>query len=529
MKKINLIHGFISTRKSHLRFLILLGVLSEFFALLIPISVGKFYELCLETTSLRAQVLNVLPFDFLNSIYSFLIYFSIIISIRYLLGYQFRKSSRSFTELFIKFVKDQLFSHQLRISFEEYEKTGTSKYLLRYSGDINSLKNYFIKWIIESKVKIIVLFIGLFWLIYLNAIGGILFTILAIAFFIWLNVQNKLLEKISLQKRNYTSGQLSYVNRSLKAIKTIKSNVRENEVEHDYKKRTQKIYNKSVQFAEKDSLIRNTISFFQYLVLVPIMLVFYNDVESGQFSGAVLVSFILLYLTILPVIRFVFRLPSVYKLGQISISKLNKILRLPIDVVNENYGVYNNPRVVFKSFKIDGHSELNQRCRKKNINTVSSSFTDFNFIQNIFHGLKEESYKGSIEINGIDIKSISHRTLRENVSILSSSTVLIGRYVKDCFGSLSKSSRNALIQEKLNKLKKAFNLEFELPPKRFIGENGNLLSNYEYEILILAIALIQNKRIIILLDLPYLLKRNKTKLFEILKETNSSVLYFKNL
>jgi ABC-type cobalamin/Fe3+-siderophores transport system ATPase subunit len=185
--------------------------------------------------------------------------------------------------------------------------------------------------------------------------------------------------------------------------------------------------------------------------------------------------------------------------------------------------------VTFKDFSIDGDSTLSKRCRKKGISKIILPGLDSNLIHNIFHGLKKESYKGSIEVNGVNIKSISQRTLRENISIISSSSVLIGRYVKDCFIGLPKDSRNSLIQKTVKNLNKIFKLNCKLSPKQYIGENGSLLSKYEYEILILALALIQNKKIIILLDLPYLMQKDQDKLIELLKNNDSSVIFFENI
>ena len=165
--------------------------------------------------------------------------FLLLIIIRYIFYFTHQYYLRVEGEIFVKNVKDFLFAHQLQIHNSVYREKGIGKYLLRYSGDINSLKRLYLKGTISAIVDAIMVVFALFWLYTLNSKGALAILILSVVFYIVIRLLNIKVEAYSFQKRNVTSGQLSYVSRTLNSILGV---VLYNKQPVEFKKYSKKIF-----------------------------------------------------------------------------------------------------------------------------------------------------------------------------------------------------------------------------------------------------------------------------------------------
>jgi len=430
-----------------------LGIFYKLLTLIIPVSIGKFYEIAFKYNSVRSKILNFLPHQWTNSITGFLIFFIIIVLLKFIFYMGYRITLRTQSEKFIKLTKDQLFLHQMAIDLSIYKEKGVGKYLLRYSGDINSLKNLLTKGTIEPIVNAIILLIAFNILFILNSEAGIVILLSSIVFFGVLIFLNKRLEYFAIRKRDVTSGQLSFVSRTLQAIKSVQVFGLERTETKAYSKRSSNILGESTMVIKWDAIIRGSTAFFQYALLVPVLFIFGKDVQSDISNGGQLLSFILLYITILPIISSFMRLPSIYKLGNISLEKLNKILGLKTTFDLGTVLKVKNPRVEFKDIMIDGSDKtLNLTTIKNGINDLNSKDFDFSELVSIFLKLNPTKYSGSILINEKNINIYSNKSLRKNIGIVSSNLPFIGRYVKDSFRNLNSSKREKVVKPILQKV-----------------------------------------------------------------------------
>ncbi|MCF6169328.1 ABC transporter transmembrane domain-containing protein, partial [Lutibacter sp.] len=167
---------------------------------------------------------------------------------RYFFFFVYEYLLRKEAAIFIKELKDYLFNHQLKIKFSTYKEKGIGKYLLRYSGDINSIKNLYIKGTIRVFIDLVMILIAFYWLYNLNKKGALAIFLLSLIFYYVLRLINFKVEHYSIAKRNKTSGQLSFVNRSLNSIlNTIMLNKQSIELKK-YKKKSKAIKDVSILY-----------------------------------------------------------------------------------------------------------------------------------------------------------------------------------------------------------------------------------------------------------------------------------------
>ena len=497
----NLIKQFILARKSRTLWIILLGLVLNVLTILIPVSIGKYYQLVFNFESYRLKSLTIIPNTIWDTVPKFLVVFSVLILIRYLFFFLHHYYLKNEGEIFIKQVKDYLFHHQLSIQYQIYKEKGIGKYLLRYSGDINSLKNLFIKGSISAIIDVLMIVFALFWLYMLNSKGAIAIIIVSVVFYGIIRLLNKQVEAHSLLKRNKTSGQLSLVSRTLNSILTVILFNKQPIELKKYEKKSKAVMEEGLKYNKWLVLNRGFISFIQYAILCVVLYIFYLDktVLASPEQGGTLISFILLYITILPVLRRLFNLETVYKLGNISLNKLNNIIALENEDLDQGMTlVVNNPRVTFDDVTFNAKtSAINFRSEKMDLGTMKlpKSVSANDIIQAL--GRVNEQYEGVIKINGIDIKDYSLRSLRENIVIVSTDLPLIGRTVYEVLTEYRSEKIKGDVERIFMKVQSAFNSILHLDLDDSIGENGSKLSKVQYELLCFVRGILSNKKIMI--------------------------------
>ncbi len=523
-----LVLSFIEQNKLKSLGIIFLGFFTNIFTILINVSIGKYYELVFGYNSKRSQVLNMFPDNWTNTVVSFLIFFAVLIVFRFLFFFLYKNVFRTQGEIFIKSIKDKLFEHQLAIEYDIYHTQGTDKYLLRYSGDINSLKNLYLKGSISVVVDILILIVAFFVLYKLNSQGAFVVFLGSLVSYFLVYFFNKKIEFYSILKRNESSGQLGFVNRTLKSILSIASFGKRASELKKFSKRTEKVKGHAEKFIFWDAINRGFVNFVQFFVLLFVLYLFHkNSLDSGQqISGGELIGFILLYITIIPIIRRVYGLATVYKMGFISLNKLHDILDLPIE--NEIEGAQlkvNKPRLVLQDFSIGNSPFINFISVKGEIGVLQIP-SDVKIIELIKAFLRiEDNYKGEILINKHNIKEYSKQSVRKSMALISSQLPLIGRRVKE---AISYSSRRVNAEKALpllNRIQDEFKVSNKMELNDFIGSNGSQLDALQIEILALARGLLSERKLLIIDRLPILSNINRAGLNKLLNETGHVVVF----
>lgn len=491
------VKSFINTRKGTSILVVLLGVISQIATIIIPVSIGKYYQLAFDFNARRMQFLSFVPDTWWNTIPKFLIVFLSLIIVRYVLFFVYRFFLKRESEIFIKQIKDKLFTYQMYIDNEIYKEKGVGRYLLRYSGDINSLKNLYLKGGITVWVDAFVIILALSWLAHLSWLGTLVIVLGAILGYFIVHFFNKKIEEYSIQKRNKTSGQLSFVSRTLHAIKSVVLLNKQKVEIKKYKKKSENIKNAAIRFNTWQIINKGFISFLQYAILTLVLFVMYAT-NGKQISGANLISFILLYITILPIIRRFFALETVYKMGNISVEKLQNILTLKTE--NTLKGKELQEKEISLSFKnvklANARKSITFSSEENTISAlqVPEKVTTLSLIENIM--AMRLDFKGKIKVNTQNIKKISKESLRNRISIVSPQIPLLGRSVYETITEF----RAKRIEENTNTILQEIQQKFEVTPLKLndiIGENGSNITELQYEILCFIRGLNTSKKILL--------------------------------
>ena len=528
----NLVFQFIKQQKLKTIGIIILGLISNLLSIIIPVSIGKYYELAFHFNSHRVKILNFIPSTIWDSIPKFLLFFISLVLLRYLFFFLYEFLLKKESEIFVKEIKDYLFNHQLRIKYDIYTEKGVGKYLLRYSGDINSLKNLYLKGSIKVFIDIIMMMIAFSWLYTLNYKGAIAIAIISLIAYLIIRILNNKVEYYSQKKRNKTSGQLSYISRTLNSILNIILFNKQDIEFKKYSKKSSSIKDVAICYDKWFVINKGFISFTQYSILCVALYIFYLDSSKspGLTQGGNLISFILLYITILPIIRRLFALETVYKLGYISLNKLNNIINIPKEeiTIGEVLTV-KKPRILFEELKFNNTLGLNFHSKKMTLSSLSlpNGIEPYDIITALTK--INSDYKGTIKINNIDIKYYSPKSLRDNIAALSDNIPLTGRTVYEAITMFRAEKIKDNITLLFSEIQSLFSNIPKLSIDDNIGENGSKLSIIQYELLCFIRGIVSNKKILII-DGLYLLQSNNYKgMIELLENQNATVILLKSL
>ncbi len=517
----------------------MVGILSSMSAILLPVSIGKFYALMFEVESKRSLVLDIFPQYFFDTVPHFLLFFSTLILFHSVFSYAKRYWLAAVGELFTYDLRNQLFSHQLNLQTKIYEEKGVGKYLLRYSGDLKSIQNYLTKGIIGFGIDIlmILLFLGVLWSISQSLVLISIAAILLMAFS--LSILNQKLQKVSEQRRNLKSGLLSFVSQRLQAIATIKAFNRESVEYNRFLKRSNKTFLSGLAFHRLSSLNFVLVPALLYAMLALLMLVIYWQRTKGvQLNQAALLSAFLLLITMLPVIRRCLRIMVTWNLGLISFHKLQKVMDLPIeDPRPKDELVLAEGDLQLESVSLgsqDGQvlSKLNANWTHHGLHLViGGTGSGKSLLVKMLLGIHCE-YEGNILLDEQDIRFGSRKSLRKLITIVSMDYPLLGKTVFEAISYSRKERKRNGARLMLNKIQQDLPEKAKLKLDDKIGSQGSKLSKGQLCILLFTRALLTRKPIL-LLDEPFSsvdpsMKEHLLHLIKKLRKKRTIILFLKH-
>jgi ABC-type multidrug transport system fused ATPase/permease subunit len=505
------------------------GFLSIFSTLLIPLFLGKFYQLAIHSNSARGKIFNAI-FGEVNEIQTYFKLFAFIIFTRLVFNYLYTFLSGVLVEKFTKKLRELLFQSQLNTDLSFFEKKATGNYLLRYSGDLSSVNKYLTKGIIGfiNDILFISLTLGLFFVI-----NPLLASILLISFpilFVLVLLLNLKLKKYTAVRRDNRSQNLGFVSSRLNALLTIKVFNREPIEIEKFNKRSNKLFQNGVHYFKWYALIDSLLPFLLYSMLGVILYVAYYFQVTGShpLEGSQILIFIMLTVNIIPVLKRILKVNIVWQAGTISFTKLLQIVNSPSEL-NEKTDLLKveTGKIQFEkvSFSVNDNNFI--------FENVQFTVPGFGFyllngeqgsgkttILKLLLGLYRPT-SGAILIDGKDISDFTAKAVRKNITMVSSELTLLGKTLFEAVSYSRKEEKKQEIEDLLVALGffNPENLNLSMP----IIDGGKNLSNGQRKLLIIVRALLSKKKIL-LLDEPFsdLDDLYKEKVLELLKEKSKT-------
>ncbi len=521
IKKWSLLTSFL--RKHSMAFALTLfsGVIANVFVILIPVSLGKYFDFLFGYQSHRAAYMDLLPFSFWETMPQYLTFLGCLIVLRFMFQYVQRFSMSYLGEHFVKDLREKLFVQQLKIQTSVYEDRGVGRYLLRHSGDLKSIQNYLTRGIIRFSTDVILLVMAvgfLFWLnktIFLIIISGFVVSLIIVF------ILNKILFRVSVTRRNVRSGLLSFVNRQLMAVSAIKVFNKQVTEIGKYNKRSDKLFKAGINFQKIYNLIYTIIPTLLYGILLVVLYFIYREKETQniEFHAGEMLSFILLFLTVLPIFRRVMRVSTVWELGNISFAKLINVFELPSEENDETLlpYVYKKGEILCKevSFAYDKEVPIFQKLsftiKPLRINQIKiGNGEGKTTLIKLFAGLYTPT-KGHIYYDKQPLDSLNLKSVRKKVTFVSDEFALVGRSVFEVVSYSRSKSKMDKAQQVLDMLQEGIPEKMKLSLRDKVAENGSNLSKTQQKMLQYVRAILSDKPILII-DEPIRNLEKNTKL-----------------
>lgn len=478
-----------------------LGMVASSLTILLPVSLGKAFGLLFGYHSLRAQIFEGLPASWVSSLPNFLGLLVVMILLRALSEYGERSLTGRLGEAFSRYLREHLFAAQLKLPLSIYQSKGTGRYLLRWSGDLKSLQNWLTKGIIRFGRDVLFLmgFLVVMYQLHPSLCAWIVLGLLLSGFGI--HCLNHLLYQISVERRNRKSGLLAFVSQRLLAIESLLVFNRQNPESKRFQRRSERLYQSGRAYHRIFALIQTSISTLVYLLLVGLLAWAYlsaNAHSSEQLLGA-----FLLMITVMPVLRRLFRVRTHWELGRISLVKLQNILSQKVeesslDSFHLKTGTIQWEGVSFdiQDRRVFGNANIHLQGQQTHWIDMGNGLQSRSFVY-LTAGVYMPA-KGELWIDGQSTKTVNAFQLRKKIAVASTHFPLFGKTVFQAVSYSRKKEKRQRVEELL------MYLQFPLPEEEHlslddpIGELGQMLSPAQRRLLVLVRALLTNKPILIL-------------------------------
>jgi len=507
--KQQLIRNFFQRHSIRTALALVLGFVASVLLILLPISLGKYFDLLFGYHSYRAHFLDALPFSFWDTIPEFVTFFSITTLLWLITNFSYRFLTADLGLQFSHELRILLFEHQMYIPLSEYDQKGYGKYLLRYSGDLAAIRNYLVSGVLRFATDLLLIIMALIGLFLLSPplLSGLLIglgLLIVLIYFL-----NRILYNRSVEVRNRRSGLLAYVNQRLQAMDTIQAFNRYVPEQKRFADRSSIVYRAGKKYQYIYQLIYSLVPVMLYLTLALTLYAYARSSNSlDQLHQGNLLAFVLLFLTVMPNVRRLLRVTTVWKVGHVSFEKLIRILKLSqINQLPSTPFVYKGGAISVRnlSFSYD-----QKKFVLKNVNIQIPQQSGFTFIHGRTGSGKTTLIKlllalyypteGQILIDGQDTRKVHPKSLRKYITVVSEEFPLLGRTVFEAISYSRKAEKRPRAQSILNFL------QADLPPDNHlhlddrIGELGDRLSKSQVKMLLYARAIISNKPIFLIED-----------------------------
>ena len=387
-----------------------------------------------------------------------------------------------------------------------FEKTSSGEIINRITSDADSLSFIFGRIIqtISSLIGAIVILIYIFINSYIIGIEIIFFMVLL---YLVIKRFNPKVIKLHKERRKEQDKFASLVNESIRGIREIKTLGVKNNLIDNVRDIIKMIFNKSVEetdiYTKYKTLIKIIRSLLEATVFATcVILLFKSYVTLAYFISITYYVYKFMYL-----IDEINDLTEMYQKLVVSLTRVNEILENRL-YQDEEFGNKKFKNVIGKiEFKKIKFNYPNEKSLLKNFNLTiepnkkiaivgksgQGKSTIFNLLTRIF-----DSKKGSITIDGINIKDLEEDELRKQVSIIRQEPFIFNRTILENFKLINK---NIKLKDVREYCKMAYLDDYIMAlPKKYntvLGEGGVNLSGGQKQRLSIARTLAKKSKIVL--------------------------------
>lgn len=406
-------------------------------------------------------------------------------------------------------MRRDMFSHLMKLSFNYYDNAKVGQIMSRISNDlfdITEFAHHGPEEIFICSIKIIGSFIILssvnFWLTL------IIFAILPIMLVSVIFFRKSMKEAFKKQREQI--GELnSQVEDCLLGIRVVKSFANEEKEEEKFEDGNKQFYRRKKISYKYMARFHSCTRFFDGVMYVAVLIAGSLFMVKGKINSADLIAYFLYIQTLIASIRRLVEFTEQFQRGVTGIERFNEIMNEMPDItdaknaksINEVQGdiCFKNITFSYEKEKTNVLSHINIDVKKgDNIAIVGPSGSGKTTLCNLIPRFYELS-DGDITIDGISVKDITLKSLRNNIGVVQQDVYLFSGTVKE---NIAYGSEGASDEEIIEAAKNAGAHDFimSLPDgyDTYVGERGLKLSGGQKQRVSIARLFLKNPPILIL-------------------------------
>ena len=405
-------------------------------------------------------------------------------------------------------LRKHMYKHIVELPVSFYAKRKKGDIMARILGDINEMQNSFfiiLELIVREPLTIVFSLIVMFTLSWQLSLFVLLF--IPISGFLISNI-GKRLKRQSLKAQEESGLLISTVEETLSGLKIVKSYNAEESFKQRFSNSADRILRLINKIGNKNNLA-GPLSEFLGIVTIAALLWYGGKLVliEKAIEGTTFIGFMGLAYGILTPAKAISKASYKVKNGIAAADRVFEVLESEDSMSDEENAKFLsefNKSIALKNivFKYEKENVLNDFSisvkKGQTVALVGQSGSGKSTIANLltrFYDVNE----GSIEIDGIDIKKFTKKSLRSQIGLVTQDSILFNNSIKN---NLLTGNENATNDEIIEALKIANAWEFvkELPGgiDSNIGDAGNSLSGGQKQRLSIARAVLKNAPIMIL-------------------------------
>ena len=412
------------------------------------------------------------------------------------------------SESIVQNIRDRLYDHLQYLPFEYHVKAKTGDLIQRCTSDLETIRRFLAIQLVEVGRALFMLFFALSFMLPMNvkmtlislSLVPLIFAF-AVVFFIKV--------KIAFKESDESEGRLSTVlQENLTGVRVVRAFARQ-------KFEIDKFDGKNAEYRDKTyHLIRllawywSVSDFFSLMQIGAVIILGTYWAAKGIISLGTLMAFSSYVGMLLWPIRQMGRVLTDMGKAQVSVERIQEILDEPIEDLDEGSSLEKiNGEIEYKnvSFQYDEGKPIlkNISFKAKKGQTIailgptgSGKTTLVNLLPRLY-----DYQSGSITIDGVDIRSISKKTLRRNIGIVLQEPFLFSRTIKENIGLAKKKTKDDDVFQaaQIASIHDVI-MDFEQGYKTAVGERGVTLSGGQKQRVAIARTIINGNPILIFDD-----------------------------
>jgi len=442
----------------------------------------------------------------IHQIYKYFFFALLIIFLKGSLGYISSYSLSVITENAINNLRVRFFEHLIHMPLNYFKKNKTGNFITMVIDDMSKIRVNLYESIIRIISQVMFAIIIMVKLVKLNYLLTLISLAIIPALYLVLQIIGKKMRKTSQRLQQNVANISSYLNETIGGIDVVKSFAKEDDEAERFRVVSSKYKNTSLRLKVLQNLFKPLNEFIFYFfgfILIGIAGLF---IIRGNWTVKELSEYLMLLGILFNPISNIPKTLANFKVVSASVDRVYGVIKEQ-SIIRESPNPikkYIKGHILFRdvTFSYDDEPVL------KNINfevepgdivaIVGSSGAGKTTIVNLIPRFYDPQH-GKIEIDGIDVKNYSIKSLRRQIGIVSQNIILFNDTI---YNNISYAKPEATEEDVIEAAKKAHAYEFIMKlPEKFktvVGERGTRLSGGEKQRIAIARTVLINPHILIL-------------------------------